>query len=82
MWIQNPNNHTSIKSIDSNHMKKQYDEDLEDQIKIEIIGIDQIIILKEPSKNLMIQQVMKIFIDSDNIVSRSLDYGPDKFVKS
>ncbi len=55
MWYQNPDNHTSIKSIDSNHMKEQSDEDLEDQIKIEIIGIDQIIILKEPSENLMIQ---------------------------
>ncbi len=65
MWIQNPDNHTSIKSIDSNHMKQQSHEDLEDQIKIEIIEIDQIIILEKTLENLMIQQVMKVFTDND-----------------
>jgi hypothetical protein len=63
-------------------MKEKSDEDLEDQNKIEIIGVDHTIVLEEASINLMSQQVMKEFKNHDYIISRPLDYGLDKFVTS
>jgi len=36
-------------------MEEKYDEDLEDQNKIEIIGVDQTIVLEEASINIMSQ---------------------------
>jgi len=63
-------------------MKEKSDEDLEDQNKIEIIGVDHTIVLEKASINLMSQQVMKEFKNHDYIISRPLDYGLDKFVTS
>jgi hypothetical protein len=63
-------------------MEEKYDENLEDYKKIKIIGIDQIVVSKEALLNLMTQQVMKMFIDHDYIVSQLLDYGSNRFVTS
>ncbi len=50
-------------------MEEQFDEDAKDWRKTKIIGIDQIMVAKEPFENFMSQQVMQIFIDNDYIVS-------------
>jgi hypothetical protein len=38
--IQSSDNHKSIQSIDSNHMEEKSNENLEDQSKTNIIGIN------------------------------------------
>jgi hypothetical protein len=61
-------------------MEKKSNEDSKDQRNTKVIGTDKIIVSKEALVNLMNQQVMKIFIYHDYIVSQSLDYGLNRFV--
>jgi hypothetical protein len=70
----------SLESINLDHMEEKFDEDTKDQRKIEIIGIDEIIVLEETIVNIMSQQVMKIFTNHDYIALESLDYTLNGFV--
>jgi hypothetical protein len=62
-------NYKSLKSIDFDHKEEKSNEDLKDQRKIKIIGIDYIVIYGKTSINLMNQHIMKMLIDHDYIVS-------------
>jgi hypothetical protein len=80
--IQSSKNKKSLKSIDFNHIKEKSNEDSEDERTLEIIDIDQIITLEEPSMNLMNQQVMTLLINHDYIVSQLVNYGLDMSIGS
>jgi hypothetical protein len=50
-------------------MKEKSNEDSEDQRKIKIIEIDQILVSEETSKSLMKHHVLKVFTNNDYIIS-------------
>jgi hypothetical protein len=80
--IQSSQNQKSLESINFDHKKEEFDEDLEDERTSEIIDIHQIITLEKALVNLMNQQAMILLKNHNNIVSQPIDYGLNKSVTS
>jgi hypothetical protein len=80
--IQSSKNQKSLKSIDSNHRKENFDEDSEDERILDIIDTDQIVTSEEALVNIMSQHVMILFKNHDYIVSQPIDCRLNMFVTS
>ncbi len=75
-------NQKSLESIDFDHRKEKFDENLEDEKTSEIKDTNQIFTLEEASVNLMSQQVMILLRNHDYKVSQLIDHRWDLSITS